>query len=222
MMRHLINLSFCFVLGNLLIAQSSVDTQLNSINLEISTLKSEDNPFKQIKLTAHFHASLNEIMAALNDVNSHKDWVYRTPESRLISYPDDSSIIYYVMLDLPFPASDRDIIIDYHWKQDEKTKVVKTFSKAINYSQEIIPEGVIRVSHFESEYILTPINEKEVHLEYSAKLDPGGSLPAWLVNLGVTVGPKKTMKALNRLIKSGHYKTAKIHGIEELNYPKIK
>ena len=50
-------------------------------------------------------------------------------------------------------------------------------------------------------------------MEYYMKVNPGGLLPAWLVNLAVTKGPMDTMESLFELVESGYYENAIVHGL---------
>ncbi|MEO6631403.1 MAG: lipid-binding protein, partial [Mucilaginibacter sp.] len=40
------------------------------------------------------------------------------------------------------------------------------------------------------------LGQNQVHVEYSIHVDPGGALPAWLVNIFATDAPMKIFKSL--------------------------
>lgn len=212
---------FYFIIGFLgvpnlsLTAQSTWDMVKSDGDIFVYTRKTSKKGFKEIKIEAQIRTSLNTLMAAFNDVEAHKEWVYKTPESKLVKLDRDNAIHYYVRLDFPFPAQDRDLLIHYKWEQDPSTKIITTRSTA---SKVLVPikEDVIRVDEFYSEYVLTPLPDGMIKIDYSAKMDPGGKLPIWLVNMGVTIGPTKSMKSLFDLINSGRYDEIKVEGIKEL------
>ena len=62
----------------------------------------------------------------------------------------------------------------------------------------------VRIPTYRSVYVLRKL-QKSVSVEYTLKLDPGGILPAWAVNLAAVKGPVKTMEALEELLQSGQY-----------------
>ncbi len=47
-------------------------------------------------------------------------------------------------------------------------------------------------------------------MEYYIYSDPGGSLPDWLVNMALDVGPRETIKNIRGFVQQEKYKTAKV------------
>jgi len=184
-------------------------------NIEVYTRKLEGEKFKEIKILTQCKTSLNAIMAAFDDTEGHKDWVYKSPESYTVERIDEQTLIYYIKSDLPFPATDRDLVIKYTWTQDPETKIISTMSEGVVGKVEEY-DANIRVKDFVSTYKLTPQENGWIDIEYYAKMDPAGKLPAWLVNLAVTSGPIKTMEQLFEIIESGKYDAQIIEGVNEL------
>ena len=184
-------------------------------NIEVYTRKLDGEKFKEIKILTHCKTSLNAIMAAFDDTEGHKEWVYKSPESYTVERVDDQTLIYYIKSDLPFPATDRDLVIKYTWTQDPETKIISTMSEGVVGKVEEY-DANIRVKDFVSTYKLTPQENGWIDIEYYAKMDPAGKLPAWLVNLAVTSGPIKTMEELFAIIESGKYDNQIIEGVSEL------
>lgn len=196
-------------------AQETWEQTKNEDGIKVYTRKKVGERFKEIKIVTSTKTTLNEIMASFDDVESHKDWVYKTPESKVIERVDPSTLIYYVKSNLPYPVKDRDIVIHYAWEQDPLSKVITTRSKALPGKFDPV-QSTVRVKEFQSKYVLTPKPNGIIHIEYEAKMDPAGSLPAWLVNMAVSKGPVKTMKAFFKLLDSDKYKGIKVAGVEEL------
>lgn len=186
-----------------------------SDDTKVYTRKKEGEKFKEIKILTRHKTTLNAIMAAFDDTEGHKEWVFKTPESYTVERVNDNTLIYYVKSDLPFPVSDRDLVIKYEWTQDPETKVIVTESVGVVGKVEE-KDSNIRVKDFQSNYTLTPKADGWINIEYYAKMDPAGSLPAWLVNMAVTKGPIKTMDKLFELIDSGRYDNIHVEGVTEL------
>ena len=74
---------------------------------------------------------------------------------------------------------------------------------------------MIRIPEYESMYHLSPATNGGVKLIYQMQVDPGGSLPKWLINMAAARGPYKTMKSLFALIESGAYDHVKADYLEE-------
>ncbi len=187
-----------------------------SDNIKVYTRILNGEKFKELKIVTSYNTTLNAIMAAFDDTDGHKDWVYKTSESYSVETVDKNTLIYYVNSDLPFPLTNRDIVIKYKWTQDSITKTITT--ESVGITGKVKQKGSnIRVVDFYSNYILTPRGDGWIDIYYYARMDPAGSLPAWMVNLAVTKGPVKTMKQLFKIIESGRYDNIQIEGVSELN-----
>jgi len=194
-------------------SQSKWDIVKQTDDITVFTRKSLNSKFKEVKISMTIKCTMNELVAALEDVDAHKDWVPYTIDSKIVKKDSDSEFYYYVSSDFPFPAKDRDVVIYYEREQAADSKVVITRSEA---APEVLPksDGFVRVPVFSSTYVLTPKDNGIINIEYLLKVSPGGKIPAWIINLGVTKGPIKTMESLIKLIASGKYANYDIEGVE--------
>lgn len=194
-------------------AQSKWDIVKQTDDITVFTRKSENSKYKEVKITMTIKCTMNELVAALEDVDAHKDWVPYTIDSKMVKKDSDSEFYYYVSSDFPFPAKDRDVVIYYEREQAADSKVVITRSEA---APEVLPksDGFVRVPVFSSSYVLTPLDDGIIDIEYLLKVSPGGKIPAWIINLGVTKGPIKTMESLIKLIDSGKYSNYDVEGVD--------
>ncbi len=179
---------------------------------EVFTKKSDNSQYKEIKITASFQTNMNELVAALEDVDTHKEWVPYTIDSYMVEKLNEDKFYYYVSSDFPFPAKDRDAVILYKREQDPNTKVVITKSEAAPEYIDAYSE-FIRVPIFSSTYILTPRKNGFIDVEYQLQVSPGGTIPAWIINLGITKGPVMTMESLADLLDSGKYDNVDVAGV---------
>lgn len=193
------------------------ELQSEDDGIEVYLRDRPGDSFKEIKIVAQLKTGLNELMAALNDIEAREDWVYKCPEARLLQQVDKRTMIYYVRSNFPYPIRDRDIVIQYTWEQDPMTKVIVTRSKAVDGIVKNA-KSTVRISKYQSNYVLTPLKDGTIHIEYVTQLDPAGSLPSWLVNKAITKGPIKSMNALfDILLHTERYKGAKVEGVQELS-----
>ena len=72
---------------------------------------------------------------------------------------------------------------------------------------ELIPvdRKYVRVPSFESSYTLRYGLEGGVHVTFESMVDPGGSVPAWVMNYGITDMPVKTLTNMRRLVSREKY-----------------
>jgi hypothetical protein len=58
----------------------------------------------------------------------------------------------------------------------------------------------VRIDYSEGNWQLIPLNNKEVHVIYTLQVDPGGDLPAWIINSFSARGLIQTFKNLRTQI----------------------
>jgi hypothetical protein len=172
-------------------------------NIQVYTRKPKDAKLKEIRIIAEFKLDIDTLLKVLNNANQYTDWVYKCEESKVVSTVNEEEFYYYVTSDLPFPASDRDLVVLCRQWID-KDGIVHSQSIA---KPRLMPDvkGFIRIQSYESRWKITPRADGMVHIDYEALSDPGGSIPAWIVNLAIAAGPLKTMKQLEKVVSSAEY-----------------
>lgn len=181
-------------------------------DFEVYSRKLDQEEFKEIKIVGKIKCKMSEFVLAIEDVEAQKDWVIRTIDAIELEKLDAGEFYYYVSTDLPFPIKDRDLVVHYKRSQDPETHVVNTRSEA---APDRIEEKIdfVRIPVFDSYYKLSPEADGWIRMDYYMKVNPGGALPPWLVNLAAAKGPSDTINSLFDLIYSGRYKGQKAQGI---------
>jgi hypothetical protein len=181
-------------------------------NTKVYTRKTSASDYEQIRIVTKVQAPISEIVNALEDVNYHQEWVYETKETKLLEKRGVGDFEYYALMNMPFPVKDRDIIIGVKRSQDPNSKVVDIKSFALLNK---MPEQSkrIRIKTFLSTYKISPLDNGWVEVDYFMAADPGGKLPAWIVNMFTVKGPVATMESMVELIDSDYYKGKKVEGI---------
>ncbi|MEK7256997.1 MAG: START domain-containing protein [Bacteroidota bacterium] len=199
-----------------LFSQNKAEWQLKrkSGGVEVYTREAEDSPFKELKFLATFEASLSSIAAILNDVEHYDEWVYKSSEAELIKKVNDREMYYYERFDFPWPLDDRDVVAWTQVWQDPKTLALHSKTNSAHWLRKEL-DDVVRIKKMEIEWIFTPIGNGKIRSEYYLKTDPGGSLPAWLVNLAADQGPLQTMIDFKEMLKTEKFKDAKLAFVQE-------
>jgi START domain len=172
----------------------------------------EDSKFKAVRAVCTVDCGVAKLSYVLMDVSNTKDWVYATKVCTLLKKMSPTDIYYYSEVELPWPVSNRDFIIRITLTQDEKTKVARIIAE--NHPQ-YVPEkkNVIRIPKSSGNWTLTPIGQGRTKVEYVIHVDPGGSVPAWLVNILADVGPYSSFTKLKKEVKKEKYNGVKLDGI---------
>ena len=140
-------------------------------------------------------------MAILLDIDHHTKWVYATKKSWLINKFDNNNVLYYAETALPWPMNNRDMAIRMKIFHDTVDKVLTVTTRG---EPDAIPEkkGIVRIRRFKANWKVKPADNGKISILYNLDVDPGGSTPAWLVNMFVNKGPYETFNNLAGQLKN--------------------
>jgi hypothetical protein len=63
---------------------------------------------------------------------------------------------------------------------------------------EPVPKDLVQVPLTIGTWNITTIRNKSIHVDYILEMNPGGSLPVWVLNLFSTKGPMKTFENIKK------------------------
>lgn len=181
--------------------------------IKVYTRPVENSAIKAIKVECTIEASLSQLTAVLLDIPASDEWVYSTKFCRVQKMLSPNELIYHSEIEVPWPVSNRDFVVRIKLEQDS--------SKILTVSGENLPqylneqEGVVRIMHTVSHWAATPRGNNYVDIVFTLHVDPGGLLPAWLINLFATRGPLETFRNLRNQVKKPAYKDARFAFILE-------
>jgi hypothetical protein len=198
-----ISLIFLFVSLSLF-GQNKWSLKKEKDGIKIYTRHSENSAFNDIQVEVDLPGTLEQIASILWDVAKYTEWAYSTKTCILVKKINDNELVYYAEFEVPWPFSNRDLCARVKLIKDTASRSLKVFSVGVT---DFIPEkkGLVRVKSKGNWAITTVPGKKMMHLNYILELQPGGSAPAWIINLFSTRGPlesfqnlKQKMVALNR------------------------
>lgn len=182
--------------------------------IQIYARKVPNWDYQELKVTMEVESTLPGLIAALKDVPAYPQWVYTCTDAYFYKNAPEEEY-YYTKFDAPWPVKHRDLIVHSVLKQDTTTKTVIFKGEGLpGYRPSA--EGIIRIPKFDGQYFLVPKSNNLVDVTYIVKLDPGGWLPIWLVNLVSISGPYNSFVNLKDFVKQDKYQKAKLAYIEEL------
>ncbi len=175
--------------------------------IKVYVCDTPDSKLKSISATFQLEASLSTLASIIMDVEQYPGWQYKVIQTEMIHRTSEREFLYRGEVKAPWPVSNRDLVVRMKILQDSETKVTRitAISEPKSHPEK---EGVIRVPKSETRWVITPLNPSELRVEYYFLVDPGGSIPGWLLNLTIAEGPYQTFKNLiARVQNDGPVKT---------------
>ena len=168
----------------------------------------------ELKLITSLKVSLSGLVMLLSEVENYPKWGYKVSESRELKKVSNWECYYYSRLDFPWPLDDRDIVVHSTIKQDPVTR--RIFASSVAQPDYLPAEkGVVRMRNAHTSWTLLPGPGGWTYVEYYIYSDPGGSLPDWLVNMALDVGPRETIKNMREFLRQEKYQTAKLAHLKD-------
>src|SRR5438045_4883336 len=78
----------------------------------------KNSNFKSIKVECVLQGTYDKLMAILNDVSRHKEWVYNSKGSNILKRDSPYEFYYYTETSIPWPMSNRDAVIHFTMIRD--------------------------------------------------------------------------------------------------------
>ena len=136
-----------------------------------------------------------QLLAIILDAGRATEWAEGASEVKALRTKGLVAEIVYAYSELTWPVSDRDVI----------TKTVMTVKKPgekyrlhMTALPDFRPEkdGVVRIKFSDTSFTLEKRGDGKVWVEYIVNVDPGGSLPKWLVRWASKKIPGDTLRKL--------------------------
>ena len=144
--------------------------------------------------------NLYELLAVLDDVPRHLEWMVRMSVSDTVEKLSDFDRVIYNRFDVPWPASDRDSVMQVLADFDRVNHYVKLKFVRVKHGSCPEVDGVVRIPELTSEAVLKALSPTQTRVSYLLDIDPGGSLPKWLIEWVVKRIPYLVLKKLQKQI----------------------
>jgi hypothetical protein len=205
---------FVFTLAILLIrfsgtAQNDWVLKKDKDSIEVYNRGNEQSKFNELKVEVTLKATLSDLASLILDIDDYKSWSFNTKSAHVVKRVSPSELYYYSEINSPWPADDRDLSLHLLIRQDPLSKIMTIKIRSVPDLVPVKP-NTIRVPMSSETWTVTRLDRTRIHVDYQLKLDPGGSVPAWLINTFSVKGPYETFKNLREKIQQPKYRNTAV------------
>lgn len=170
--------------------------------IKIYTHKELNSSLKSYKGETDIDASMKKVCALLGTAKNMDWWGEDITNIKILEHEDQKFIQYYFIYDMPWPVTDRDLVVESTIKMDTINAKYTVSSKPLLKKIPVNTE-IVRINNYRQKWTVQSISNGKVHVVLEGLIDPGGNVPAWLINMLATEMPLKTIRLLrNRAISS--------------------
>ena len=168
----------------------------------------EDTIFIEFKSTGVLRGEISDYLSVILDTEIMPDWAPQCIEAQNIESINDQETIVYVACNGVWPVADRDYVAKRTISSGSEKSAVRINIDLIENPDAPDIKGRVHIPYLQCCWTLKSINPSHTHVELRACVDPGGWLPAWLVNWGYRWIPYRYLKELeSKVVERSHTAT---------------
>ncbi len=181
-------------------AEYSWRQEFSRDGIVVSTRDNDLSSFREFRAEGLVYASMEECQKVLMNVSGNVAWQPDCIASQLISLENGGAVIIaYNETKAPWPADNRDVVTRsiVTVTKDSVTHTITALNRP-----DLVPlkKNTVRITAMDASWKLVRAGNATM-VSFQARVDPGGSVPAWIVNKFSTENPYKTLVALRRMVK---------------------
>lgn len=203
-MRRVIIVIVVFAIQIQVVFAQNWQTIRNEDGIWLYSREVEGSDIVEFKAETTINARIEVIGEVLRDVEANPEWVADCSFSEIISKKDANNFTFYLVQDLPWPADDRDVVLNTKTAIDYASGSIDVYLNAVNTNQKK-NDDYVRMKNVSASYKLQYTDRQHTKVIYRIYADPGGNLAASLVNSFSAALPIETLLGLRRMVKKDKY-----------------
>lgn len=150
--------------------------------------------FVSFKGSGVMDASIYDVYSIIFDIKHKTKLLSNCAKYELLKVKGLGNLVIYSRTNAPFVLiSDRDSVLETQVTFEPETK--RIYARFEKGDDRLMPaqDGAVRTLELTGEWVLEALADGKTRVTYEVNADPGGLLPAWLVNLGSRKLPLRTL-----------------------------
>lgn len=183
-------------------SQDNCKLKKDDDGIKIYTCEESDSKFKSLRVETSLKGiSFNELKSLLLEAENYTSWQYNMIESKELESINDHEIIVRSVIHAPWPVTNREMITHVNVAVEQSQHELTMAIKSIPYEYPL-EKGLVRVPFSEATWHVKEESDNQLTVQYFLRIDPGGSIPSWLVNMAMAEGPYVSFKNLKEQLST--------------------
>jgi len=163
--------------------------------IKLYTRKELNSAVKAYKGEVVFMANIDKVNLLVGDANNTDWWTKDFSKVKVLDFKKNTSILYYIVFNVPGPLVNRDLVLDEQISFDPLTGARIVTEKPIS---NLVPErpDMVRIKKYWQKWTVQPLGNGFVKIILEGYVDPNGNVPSWLSNMVITDTPLKVLQSL--------------------------
>lgn len=191
----------CLLVVTVVMGQGQWELAKDKDGIKVHNRKMEGSKLKEFKGTVQLNASVSDVLKVLTNHHQHDKFIYKAKKGSVELLKKSNNDMYtYMVIETPWPASNRDIVTHYHTNAPAKDGSVTIDVVAVD---DMKPEqkGIVRVEKMKGYWKIIPLGNDKVEVIHQAYSRPGGNVPDGMANSASVDAPYEMLQKLKLLVK---------------------
>jgi hypothetical protein len=165
--------------------------------IQVSSRHTDRSKFNDIKVEMDLPGNIFQLADILLDVDKYSQWSYSVSKSEIIKKISPFKLVYHLEVTAPWPVTDRDLYAMFDVNIDSVGRTIK-ITAAGDSGYRPVSKDFIRIPHSKGTWDIYTVSSNLMHIIYVLEIDPGGAVPAWIMNMFGTKAPFMTFQNLKQ------------------------
>lgn len=168
--------------------------------IKLYTRKEANSALKSFKGVTVLHTQMDKLSAMIGNVKNTSWWDENVKDIQILSFETEKYIRYYLVYHVPWPLMDRDLCVEALINTDP---VTGTRTVTAHPLPNVIPEkpDLVRINNYWQRWTLQPVDKNTISVTLEGTVDPGGNIPAWLINMVIVETPLKIIRGIRERVQ---------------------
>jgi hypothetical protein len=178
----------------------------------------EGSPIREFMGHCVIDAGLYTVGMLMLDFPAYPEWVASCRDLRSITCRDALNCDIYYVMGLPWPVSNRDVVLRANAEVHPAENVIRVNCEAIPDDSRVpVPDRYVRLKSMYVKWILKELPDGKTDVTFLSWAEPGGHVPAFVANMATSDFPYKSLVNLGRMVRLPRYVEA-ARGMNGQNY----
>jgi hypothetical protein len=159
----------------------------------------------EFRSTVVLPARIELVGTILRDVEGLKKPGSSCKEARFVENSDQNHYIFYAHYGFPIPLDDRDVVLRVSTTYDFAMGRAIATLQAVDDPRVPHRSGIVRITTFTAQFIIEYLGRDRTGIVYTMHADPGGHIPAFVVNYGNKHGLRDNVDDLRKATRDPKY-----------------
>ncbi|CAF3119681.1 unnamed protein product [Rotaria sp. Silwood2] len=187
----------------------------------VATKKNSLSAFDVVRIQSDFSDISAELLYdVIHDGQYRSTWDTAMIEGYELCAVSYNSDIGYYSMKSPTPFKNRDLVTQRAWLDHGRNQEKIIINHSVNHLREPPRKNFVRAISYVTGYLIIPMGPSSCRFYYMTQSDPGGNLPAWIVNkVSKTLVPQVIKKLTKACAKYDKWKTKNQPSYKPWLYP---